>query len=58
MKRKYIVMVTIPFGIDDTYHCEYSGVEHDTIKAANHELNKAIYDKNVISASIYEVYRD
>lgn len=51
-------MVTIPFGYDDTYFCEYSGIEHDTIKAANYELNEAIYNKDVLSASIYEIYRD
>ena len=56
--KKYIVMVTIPFGYDDTYFCEYSGIEHDTIKAANYELNEAIYNKDVLSASIYEIYRD
>ena len=58
MKKKYIVMCTIPFGYDDTYFCEYSGIEHDNKKEAVKESNEAIHDKNVISVSIYEVYRD
>ena len=48
----YIVMVTIPFGIDDTYYCEYSGIEHSTRKEANKELIKAAYDPQVLRAQI------
>ena len=55
--KKYIVMVTIKFGIDDTLHCEYTGIEHDTYKEANKERFKSIYEKDVLSASIYEVER-
>ena len=49
---------SIPFGYDDTYFCEYSGIEHDNKKEAVKESNEAIHDKNVKSVSIYEVYRD
>ena len=38
--------------------CEYSGIEHDIKKEAVKECNEAINNKNVISVSIYEVYRD
>lgn len=30
MNAIYIVYVTIPFGVDDTLYCEYSGIEHYT----------------------------
>ena len=58
MKKRYVVMCTVPFGIDDTYFCEYSGVEHKTQKAAKHEAYEAIHNPDVKSVSIYEVYRD
>ena len=32
MGKFYVIMVTIPFGLDDTYFCEYSGIEHKTKK--------------------------
>ena len=49
---KYIVMVTIPFGIDDTYYCEYSGIEHSCLSRAIFEKEKALKETNVISATI------
>lgn len=58
LKRKYVVMCKVKFGIDDTLFCEFSGIEHATQKEARKELNKAIYHPDVLSCSIYEVYRD
>ena len=49
---KYIVMVTIPFGIDDTYYCEYSGIEHNCLSKAIIEKDKALKEHEVISATI------
>lgn len=48
----YIVRANIPFGIDDTYDCEYSGIEHDTKEAAEVELMKAKKDHNINFAYI------
>lgn len=54
---KYIVRCVIPFGIDDTYDCEYSGTEHETKEAAEKEAAKAAADKDngVIYAYIDEL---
>ena len=49
---KYVVMVTVPFGIDDTYECEYSGIEHASLGRAIIEMDKAKKHKEVISARI------
>ena len=48
----YIVRANIPFGPDDTYDCEYSGIEHETRKAAEKELLKAKKDNNINFAYI------
>ena len=37
----YEVRANIPFGVDDTYDCEYSGEVHKTKEAAEAELKKA-----------------
>ena len=51
-KMVYMVYVTIPFGIDDTLYCEYSGVEHDNYLDAKLEKDKADADPQVISSKI------
>ena len=44
---KYIVMVNMNFGIDDTFDGEYSGIIHDTPEAAVNEMTEAeAYGKN------------
>lgn len=52
---RYIVMVNIPFGIDDTYFCEYTGIKHDTLNEAYKELQKAKNDIHVIYATIERI---
>ena len=37
----YKVYAKIKFGYDDVLHCEYSGIEHETMQAAEAELTKA-----------------
>lgn len=37
----FMVMTKMMFGIDDAFHCEYSGIEHDTEEAAIEEYNEA-----------------
>lgn len=49
---KYVVMVTIPFGVDDTYECEYSGIEHNSLSKAIFEKDKALKHHEVISVRI------
>lgn len=49
---KYIVMVTIPFGVDDTYECEYSGIEHNSLSKAIFEKDRASKERDIISARI------
>lgn len=49
---KYIVMVTIPFGADDTLECEYSGIEHTSLSKAIFEKDIASKFRDVISARI------
>lgn len=49
---KYVVMVTIPFGLDDTYECEYSGIEHNSLSKAIFEKDRASKEQGVISARI------
>lgn len=54
---KYLVMVNVPFGIDDTLNVEYSGIEHNTYDDAEAEMiGKAVDDPQVISAYIAERY--
>ncbi len=48
----YIVKANIPFGPDDTYDCEYSGIEHPTREEAEKELEKAKKDENINFAYI------
>ena len=48
----YIVRANIPFGPDDTYDCEYSGIEHTTRAEAEKELKKAKKDTNINFAYI------
>lgn len=48
----YRVYVTIKFGIDDTYYCEYSGIDHATYHSANIEKEQALMDDGVLSANI------
>lgn len=48
----YKVYVTIPFGIDDTYYCEYSGINRSTYHSAKIEQEQAKLDDGVISATI------
>lgn len=53
----FMVMVKMKFGIDDTFDCEYSGIEHTTKEAAEIELkeaeNKLKDDKLFIYAYIH-----
>ena len=49
---KYIVMVTIDFGIDDTYEAEYTGEEYTSYEEARKEFLKAKNDVNVNCAYI------
>lgn len=59
--KVYKVMVTIPFGVDDTYYCDYTGIEHHNRESAESELIRAQNDIGVIYASIiceeYETIR-
>ena len=48
----YVVYVTVPFGIDDSLYCEYSGIEHHNIADAKAEKAKADKDPQVISSKI------
>ena len=48
----YVVYVTIPFGINDTLYCEYSGTEHHSMVEAKAEKAKADKDPQVISSKI------
>ncbi len=48
----YIVRANIPFGIDDTYDCEYSGIEHATREEAEKELQEAKKDETINFAYI------
>ena len=43
----YKVFVTIPFGIDDTYYCEYTGVVHNNINSAYKEALRAKNDDTI-----------
>ena len=45
---KYKIMVTIPFGKDDTLYCEYNGVEYDTLEAATE-----VFDNILTTGSTY-----
>lgn len=47
---KYKIMVTIPFGADDTLYCEYNGVEYDTYEAASE-----VYDRIPVSSTYGEI---
>ena len=51
----YKVFVTIPFGVDDTYYCEYSGIEYATYHSAKIEQEQALIDDKVISANIEQI---
>lgn len=51
----FIVRANIPFGPDDTYDCEYSGIEHNTKADAEKELKKANKDENINYAYIEEL---
>ena len=44
--------VSVPFGIDDSLYCEYSGIEHHNIADAKAEKAKADKDPQVISSKI------
>ncbi len=48
----YIVRCNIRFGYDDTYDCEYSGIEHKTRDSAEKELKKAKAEDKVLYAYI------
>ena len=37
----YMVYSKMHFGIDDVFHCEYSGIEHETMEAAEAEYMEA-----------------
>ena len=50
----YIVRANIPFGSDDTYDCEYSGIEHSTRDEAEKELRVASKDPEINFAYIEE----
>ena len=50
--KVYKVMVTILFGVDDTYYCEYTGIEHYNRESAESELIQAQKEDGVIYASI------
>lgn len=51
-KIYYKVMVNVPFGIDDTLYCEYSGFDYESYEEAEDELQKAENDPRVIYAKI------
>lgn len=48
----YVVYVSIPFGVDDTLYCEYSGLQHTNIEDAKKEKQKADKDETVIYSKI------
>ena len=48
----YVIYVNIPFGVDDTLYCEYTGVQHTNINDAEVEKEKADKDENVIYSKI------
>ena len=52
---KYMVRANVPFGPDDTYDCEYSGVEHPSRADAEKELEKAKNNKEINFAYIDEI---
>lgn len=52
---KYMVRANVPFGPDDTYDCEYSGVEHQSRADAEKELEKAKNNKKINFAYIDEI---
>lgn len=52
---KYMVKANVPFGPDDTYDCEYSGVEHQSRADAEKELEKAKNNKKINFAYIDEI---
>ena len=51
-KIYYKVMVEVPFGIDDTLYCEYTGFEYESYEEAKDELQVAENDSKVIYAKI------
>lgn len=54
---KYIIMVEIIFGADDTLDVEYSGIEHESLEDAIKELQKAAKNEIVLATWIKDVER-
>lgn len=51
----YKVMIKMRFGYDDAIHCEYSGIEHDTIQEANKEYLEAL-EENIDNDMLHYIY--
>lgn len=56
---KYMVRANVPFGPDDTYDCEYSGVEHQLYLSTENSVKSSLKIQSLlleISASFLEAF--